>query len=1746
MATAGPSTDDGSRRGAQLAASSSTSPTTPPTANTNGASSSTAPPRSTTGLTPTNTVTTKDGLTVRARIEPTLPVDDVVRLLCINLKMKDPPGWFALRDENDELVTNDNLRKKILGKVNLKLVNAPAIEAADLVEKLASRDQKLAYTLNSLRKFVKEEQFAKEFLNRDGLRELIYVINGSHGNILAYALTAMQHLMELDHGWGELDDAFILRVVQILSSEQSLINVCRPATAILKKLVEADPAAAPGPHVGSSKAPPPPPPGSVYCYGFEVVYQQMKKESRLLETVVNRLGSADTTMALYSDIHWEEFFDKLQRLHVHKAVIGLMSSHTIEDLTSCILDFQANVVRMTHRKKTCLVDPEMEPAHAEALNYIWMNSRLKEETDAQGGVLKWRKLGFDTEDIMQEFSEVGVWGLDCFRYFVAKDPDYFSKVVQEQLSRPEERRCPIAKASNEVVDLLSEHWAIFGPGYSTSTTFQPFFLNAGKVHALATHFFLRMWNESGASRGDFPRVVALARSQVKVALRKENVRPWHEVEAEFLECEYRAVRDRQMQELEAEDDVMSKVPVRNLKAKLYKESFEFVRQQRIHCLLQGAWFMNALPMATNVPRDTIRRPTRPWRFIRLDSGLRYLHYVDSAVKFVVRNGLEDLPERIDISLINEIATGSCAPFPNALGGEPNAVGAGASPMQASPLSFALLSAGGGMLAAQVAPDQSRWADWTDGLNMLRRDGGHVASQETEMFVQALTEIGLKVRLLNLSGDMADIPSGIVAGAPPANNAVTWDPHSLFIHGQRTFILSAEVHPWRQPNPELWADILQKVRANGFNTVSIYVNWALHYPTPDTNKGQGDFQTGTYRDVQRFIDEVKKAGLWLIARPGPYINGETTGGGFPGWLGNIAGSLRTDNANYKAGWTPYMTRISQIIAKNQVTNGGPIILVQAENEFSAGSGRSDYMQDIIDLHRANGVTVPITHNDQHAGATGNFSPDLPGTGRVNIYCGDSYPQGSSHWSQPQAVYYSNHEAVAHSNPLCLAEFGGGFLLGWGSVGFGGTGYEKYSGDLTNATYENVFYKDTYAQTTTILNVYMLYGGTNWGQTLEPTVYSSYDYGGGINENRVATTKMNEMRLQGLFLRVARDLLGSNMIANGTTYTSSSLVYTTELRNPDTNGAFYIVRHNDATSEALTTTKVNISTSAGALTIPQTGDLTLDGRESKILVTDFVFGQSNTRVLYSTAEIMTWTTINNQDYIIIYAPSKQTGETVLAFSSQPSVDTTNAIGVNASATGNNVTLNYSLGDPAFTNIRAGGKTVVVVTMQKETALNWHAVDIPGSGTFGNYFSIGTNQSVLVGGPYLVRTASLEQRTTLALTGDLDEATDIEIIAPSLITAVSWNDQKLSLKKTGRSTYTASLSAPRAVQLPSLNPLKWKVSGSLPEISPDFNDSSFIAADQTTTNYTNLLPLAGDHVLYSQQYGFYGGNLIWRGHFNASGQETAFNLTVQGGLVFGYSAFLNGVFLGSSPGSTTASVVNNIWQIANGTLRVGQDNVLTVLQDHMGIVETSTSGGKEPRGIRGYSIIGGNTTFTQWKLQGNQGGAANAPDTVRGYLNEGGLWAERIGAHLPNYPDSTWATGNPLSGVKGAGVNFYRTTFNPNIPEGLDVPVRLSITPSDKSSNFRVQVYLNGWQLGKYINNIGPQTVFVLPAGILRPRSTNTLALSVWSLDASGATIAGLSLISDGTFSTASDIKDYTLPPDYTAQKHLRPAGKAQNPM
>jgi hypothetical protein len=96
--------------------------------------------------------------------------------------------------------------------------------------------------------------------------------------------------------------------------------------------------------------------------------------------------------------------------------------------------------------------------------------------------------------------------------------------------------------------------------------------------------------------------------------------------------------------------------------------------------------------------------------------------------------------------------------------------------------------------------------------------------------------------------------------PPA-----WDNASLFLLGERTMLFSGEFHPFRLPVPSLWWDVLEKMKAAGLNTVSFYVDWALVEGKP------GEFWAEGVFDLAEFFDAAKELGLWLVARPGPYIS-----------------------------------------------------------------------------------------------------------------------------------------------------------------------------------------------------------------------------------------------------------------------------------------------------------------------------------------------------------------------------------------------------------------------------------------------------------------------------------------------------------------------------------------------------------------------------------------------------------------------------------------------------------------------------------------------------------------------------------------------------------------------------------------------------------------------------------------------------------------------------------------------------------
>ncbi|KIY45926.1 glycoside hydrolase family 35 protein [Fistulina hepatica ATCC 64428] len=938
---------------------------------------------------------------------------------------------------------------------------------------------------------------------------------------------------------------------------------------------------------------------------------------------------------------------------------------------------------------------------------------------------------------------------------------------------------------------------------------------------------------------------------------------------------------------------------------------------------------------------------------------------------------------------------------------------------------------------------------------------------------------------------------------PLQHVITWDEYSFMINGTRLYVFSGEVHPYRMPVQSLHLDIFQKVKSAGLNAVSFYTFWGILEP----KKGEISFEG--FRNVQIFMDAAKEAGLYLIARPGPYINAETTAGGFPGWGTYDPALWRTSNTSYVESYQLYFDSLTTIVAENEVAKGGPIILIQSENEYSGFEPpyHEDkvYEHELINTIRANGVTIPITTND--VAQDGIYTI-------VDVYGYDSYAiqwDCTHPYTWPSDVvpetFFEGHLAINPQEPNVIYEHQGGSYDGWG-----GSGYYNCS-ILTGPDYQRVFYKNAVSMAITYQNLYMIYGGTNWGGIAHPGVYTSYDYGAAIAEDRTLREKYYDLKLQTNFYKVSPALLTSRPDNYGETagaFTNNTALETSQSIDAVGNlTGFYTIRQANASSFEAINYTISLPTSLGTFDIPILGgSLTLSGKDSKIHVTDYEAG--STTLLYSTAEIMTWATFDERDVIVLYGNAGELHETAILFDSTP-------FNAALTTTGTSDVVSEILDDVALVlQYMTDGQTVVelgsgilLYILDRTTAYEFWVLHPPApeKGSYANY---STDNPVIIKGGYFLRSISIDGGT-LNILGDLNATADFEIIGPSNITEVTFNGASLDTQSTSYGTLQTGSVEPDLpeINLPDLSALTWKTANSLPEILSNYSDDLWTVANHTKT--VNKQRLYTPVVLISGDYGYHTGNHLWRAHFNASGTETGFAVDVWGGAAFGFSVWLDDTFLGSWEGDAIHSNYSASFGFPD-TLDEGSEHIITILQDHMGYEEDWTVASddfKTVRGITSYNFTGSaDTEVSVWKLTGNLGGESYI-DTTRGPLNEGGLYGERQGWHLPGFDDSDWDNGSPLDGIDAPGVSFYRTTFDLDVPSGVDYPLAIVVSNSTDNPYYRSQFYVNGYQFGKYINSIGPQTSFPVPQGILDYGGTNTLAISLWAHGAEGASLNSLAL-------------------------------------
>ncbi len=309
--------------------------------------------------------------------------------------------------------------------------------------------------------------------------------------------------------------------------------------------------------------------------------------------------------------------------------------------------------------------------------------------------------------------------------------------------------------------------------------------------------------------------------------------------------------------------------------------------------------------------------------------------------------------------------------------------------------------------------------------------------------------------------------------------------NFYLDGKPFRVISGSIHYFRVV-PEYWRDRLEKLKAMGCNTVETYIAWNVQEP----KKGVFEFE-GRY-DLVKFVRTAQELGLYVILRPSPYICAEWEFGGLPAWLLAEDGMrLRACHESFLKHVREYYDRLFPLITPLQITEGGPVILMQVENEYGYYGDDTRYMETMRDLMLERGVTVPLITSD------GPFEESL------SCGCLDGiHPTGN--FGSRTKERFAVLAPYAKGGPLMCAEFWVGWFDHWGNGGHmhGNPESPQDLDDMLDMGH---------------VNIYMFEGGTNFGfmngsnyyDELTPDV-TSYDYDALLTEAGDFTGKYHKFQ------------------------------------------------------------------------------------------------------------------------------------------------------------------------------------------------------------------------------------------------------------------------------------------------------------------------------------------------------------------------------------------------------------------------------------------------------------------------------------------------------------------------------------------------------------------------------------------------------------------------------------------------------------
>ena len=311
-------------------------------------------------------------------------------------------------------------------------------------------------------------------------------------------------------------------------------------------------------------------------------------------------------------------------------------------------------------------------------------------------------------------------------------------------------------------------------------------------------------------------------------------------------------------------------------------------------------------------------------------------------------------------------------------------------------------------------------------------------------------------------------------------------NTFLLNGQPFVVKAAELHYPRIPRP-YWDQRIKMCKALGMNTVCLYVFWNIH----EQQEGKFDF-TGN-NDVAAFCRLAQKNGMYVIVRPGPYVCAEWEMGGLPWWLLKKKDiRLREDDPYFLARVKAFEAEVGRQLAPLTIQNGGPIIMVQVENEYGSYGVNKQYVSQIRDIVKASGFDkVTLFQCDWASNFENNGLDDLLWT--MNFGTGSNID-----------AQFKRLKQLRPETPLICSEFWSGWFDKWGA---------RHETRPAKAMVEGI---DEMLSKNISFSLYMTHGGTSFGHWaganspgFAPDV-TSYDYDAPINEYGHATPKFWELR------------------------------------------------------------------------------------------------------------------------------------------------------------------------------------------------------------------------------------------------------------------------------------------------------------------------------------------------------------------------------------------------------------------------------------------------------------------------------------------------------------------------------------------------------------------------------------------------------------------------------------------------------------